>query len=223
MRILLVENDVQLVRQLSTALKEADYSVDLAADGEEGLFLGETEPYDAVILDLGLPRLNGMTILRRWRQADRNMPVLILTIRDTWSEKVAGFDAGADDYMTKPFHIEELLARLRALIRRAAGQANPVIECGPIQLDTRSGHVAVSGIPVTLTANERQVLSYLIHHQGRVISRSELVEHIYDGDFDRDSNTIEVFIARLRKKLGANPIETRRGQGYRLAVPGNVS
>ena len=223
MRILLVENDVQLVRQLTAALKEADYSVDLAADGEEGLFLGETEPYDAVILDLGLPRLSGLTILRRWRKADRNMPVLILTVRDTWSEKVAGFDAGADDYMAKPFHIEELQARLRALIRRAAGQANSVIECGPIRLDTRSGHVAVSGVPVILTANERQVLSYLIHHQGRVISRSELVEHIYDGDFDRNSNTIEVFIARLRKKIGATPIETRRGQGYRLAVPGNVS
>jgi two-component system, OmpR family, response regulator len=223
MRILLVENDVQLVRQLTRALKEADYSVDLAADGEEGLFLGETEPYDAVILDLGLPRLSGLTILRHWRQANLSVPVLILTVRDTWSEKVAGFDAGADDYMTKPFHIEELLARLRALIRRAAGQASPVIECGSIRLDTRSGHVAVSGIPVTLTANERQVLSYLIHHQGRVISRSELVEHIYDGDFDRDSNTIEVFIARLRKKIGPNPIETKRGQGYCLAVPGNVS
>ena len=216
MRVLVVEDDLQLMRQLSAALKRVGYSVDAAGDGEEGHYLGETEPYDAIILDLGLPKVGGLTVLERWRQAGRTMPVLILTARDTWSEKVAGFDAGADDYLAKPFHIEELLARLRALIRRAAGHASTILECGSVRLDTRVGDVTVHGMPVPLTAHELRVLSYLMHHQDRVVHRSELVEHIYEQDFDRDSNTVEVFIARLRKKLGADRIETHRGLGYRL-------
>ena len=222
MRILLVEDDLHLARQLATALRHAAYSVDVAGDGEEGQHLGETEPYDAVVLDLGLPSVDGLTVLERWRQAGRTMPVLILTVRGTWTEKVAGFDAGADDYLSKPFHIEEVLARLGALIRRSAGHAKPFLECGPIRLDTRTGQVTMTGEPVRLTANEFKVLSYLMHHQGRTVSRSELTEHVYEQDFDRDSNTIEVFVARLRKKLGAAPIETQRGLGYRLAAPNDV-
>lgn len=223
MRILLVEDDFLLARQLVTALKRASYSVDVARDGEEGQFLGETEPYDAVILDLGLPIVDGLTVLSRWRQAGRTMPVLILTVQDTWAEKVAGFDAGADDYLSKPFHIEEVLARLAALIRRTAGHATPLMECGPIQLDTRTGQVTRAGEIVKLTAYELKVLSYLFHHQERTVSRSELIEHVYEQDFDRDSNTIDVFITRLRKKLGRETIETHRGLGYRLAKAPDVS
>jgi two-component system OmpR family response regulator len=219
MRILVVEDDHRLAKQIDAALRSADYTVDMAHDGEEGLFLGDTEPYDAVILDLGLPEIDGLTVLNRWRQAGRAMPVLILTARETWTEKVSGFDAGADDYLTKPFHMEELLARLRALIRRAAGHATPVLECGPVTLDTRAGRVTVDGVPVTLTAHELRLLSYLMHHRGRVVSRTELTEHMYDQDFDRDSNTIEVFVGRLRKKLGADMIETHRGRGYCIAAP----
>jgi two-component system, OmpR family, response regulator len=222
MRILVIEDDFHLMRQLSAALNRAGYSVDAAGDGEEGHFLGETEPYDAVILDLGLPRMSGLAVLQHWRRAGRTMPVLILTARDTWSEKVTGFDAGADDYLPKPFHVEELLARLRALIRRAAGQASMVLECGPVRLDPRIGHVTVSGRPVTLTAHELKVLSYLMHHQDRIVPRSELAEHIYERDSDRDSNTVEVFIARLRKKLGPDLIETHRGLGYRLVGPNDA-
>ena len=216
MRVLVVEDDPGLVGQIVRALQDAGYSVDKAEDGEDGQFLGETEPYDAVVLDLGLPKVDGLTVLKRWRQAGLTMPVLILTARDTWSEKVSGFDVGADDYVTKPFHVEELIARLRALIRRAAGHATPEMEAGPIRLDTRSGKVTVDGAAVTLTAHELKVLTYLMHHLGQVISRTELIEHIYDQDFDRDSNTIEVFIARLRKKLGSDLIRTHRGRGYSL-------
>ena len=219
MRLLLVEDDPDLSRQLLQALGDAGYVVDHAADGEEGHFLGDTEPYDAVVLDLGLPELDGITVLKRWREADRAMPVLILTARDQWGEKVAGFDAGADDYVAKPFHVEEVLARLRALIRRSAGLATPELECGPVRVDTRGGRVTVAGNPVKLTAQEHRLLSYLMHHQGEVVSRTELTEHIYDQDFDRDSNTIEVFVARLRKKLGVPVIHTVRGLGYRLAPP----
>jgi two-component system, OmpR family, response regulator len=172
-----------------------------------------------VVLDLGLPVLDGLSVLKRWRDAGRAMPVLILTARDNWSEKVAGIDAGADDYLTKPFHMEELLARLRALIRRANGQASPVMQCGDVALDTRSGRVTVSGQPVTLTSHEYKVLAYLMHRPGTVVSRGELTEHIYAQDFDRDSNTIEVFVGRLRKKLPPALIETVRGMGYRLAAP----
>lgn len=220
MRVLVVEDDPGLLRQISRALSEVGYSVDQAPDGEEGQFLGETEPYDAIVLDLGLPKIDGLTVLDHWRQSGVAIPVLILTARDTWNQKVAGFDAGADDYLTKPFHMEELLARLRALIRRTAGHANPTLECGPVQLDTRTGKVTSRGAGVTLTAHELKVLSYFMHHQGRVLSQTELIEHVYDQDFDRDSNTIEVFIARLRKKLGAEMIKTHRGRGYSMSPPG---
>ena len=219
MRILLVEDEPTLRAQLREALTSAGYAVDEADNGRDAHFLGDTEAFDAVILDLGLPVLDGLTVLKRWRDAGRTVPVLILTARDNWSEKVAGIDAGADDYLTKPFHWEELLARLRALIRRAAGQASPVLRCGELQLDTRSGRVTLGGQPVTLTSHEFKVLDYLMHRPGAVVSRSELTEHIYAQDFDRDSNTIEVFVGRLRKKLPPDCIETVRGLGYRLVAP----
>jgi two-component system OmpR family response regulator len=219
MRILVVEDDATLAAQLESGLKEAGYVVDTAKDGEAGHFLGDTEPYDAVVLDLGLPVLDGITVLTRWRSDGRTMPVLILTARDRWREKVAGFDAGADDYLTKPFQMEELLARLRALIRRAAGHASPVIEVGGIAIDTRAARVTREGEAVKLTAHEYKLIAYLAHERDRVVSRTELTEHIYDQDFDLDSNTIEVFIGRLRRKLGSDVIETVRGLGYRLSVP----
>ena len=219
MRVLVVEDDPDLGRQLSEALGQAGYAVDLAPDGEEGHFLGETEPYDAAVLDLGLPKMDGVRVLEKWRAGGKDMPVLILTARDRWSEKVAGFDAGADDYLTKPFVTEELLARLRALMRRAAGHASAALECGDLRVDTRAARASVNGEPIKLTAHEYRVLSYLMHHQGRVVPRTELVEHIYDQDFDRDSNTIEVFVGRLRRKLHDDPAEpeliiTIHGAGY---------
>ncbi len=219
MRILLVEDEPTLRAQLRQALTSAGYAVDEADNGRDAHFLGDTEAFDAVVLDLGLPLLDGLSVLKRWRDAARTLPVLILTARDNWSEKVAGIDAGADDYLTKPFHLEELLARLRGLIRRAAGQASPVLRCGDLQLDTRSGRVTLAGQPVTLTSHEFKVLGYLMHRPGAVVSRAELTEHIYAQDFDRDSNTIEVFVGRLRKKLPPGLIETVRGLGYRLAAP----
>ncbi len=218
MRILLVEDEPTLRAQLREALEAAAYAVDEANNGRDAHFLGDTETFDAVVLDLGLPVLDGLTVLKRWRDAGRTMPVLILTARDNWSEKVAGIDAGADDYLTKPFHWEELLARLRALIRRAAGQASPVLRCGDLQLDTRSGRVTLGGQAITLTSHEFKVLDYLMHRPGAVVSRAELTEHIYAQDFDRDSNTIEVFVGRLRKKLPSGLIETVRGLGYRLVA-----
>ena len=222
MRLLVVEDDKDLNRQIVTALENAGYAVDKALDGEEGLYLGETEPYDAVILDLGLPKVDGVSVLQGWRRAGKTKPVLILTARDRWSDKVSGFDAGADDYVVKPFHIEELLARVRALLRRATGHATSELSCGPVRLDTRASRVVVDGNPVKLTSHEYRLLSYLMHHQGRVVSRTELVEHLYDQDFDRDSNTIEVFVGRLRKKLGVDIIETVRGLGYIAAAPEKV-
>ncbi len=218
MRLLVVEDDKDLNRQIVNALENAGYAVDKAFDGEEGLYLGETEPYDAVILDLGLPKVDGVAVLQGWRRAGKTMPVLILTARDRWSDKVSGFDAGADDYVVKPFHVEELLARVRALLRRAAGHATAELICGPVRLDTRASRVVVDGNPVKLTSHEYRLLAYLMHHQGRVVSRTELVEHLYDQDFDRDSNTIEVFVGRLRKKLGVDVIETVRGLGYIAAA-----
>jgi len=219
MRVLVVEDDPDLARQLKDALTGAGYAVDVAYDGEEGHFLGDTEPYDVVILDLGLPKIDGLTVLGRWRRARRKMPVLILTARDRWSEKVAGFDAGADDYVAKPFQMEEVLARIRALIRRAAGHASAELECGDLRINSGTGRVTVGGVPIKLTAQEFRLIDYLMHHKGKIVSRTELVEHIYDQDFDRESNTIEVFVGRLRKKLGANYITTVRGLGYRLAAP----
>ena len=216
MRLLVIEDDKDLNRQLVAALEQAGYAVDTAHDGEEGWFLGDTEPYDAVVLDIGLPKKDGLTVLEDWRRAGRTMPVLILTARDRWSDKVQGFDAGADDYVAKPFHMEEVLARLRALLRRATGHSTNELTCGPVQLDTKSGRVVVSGQAVKLTSHEYRLLAYLMHHNGRIVSRTELVDHLYDQDFDRDSNTVEVFIGRLRKKLGVDVIETVRGLGYRL-------
>jgi two-component system, OmpR family, response regulator len=216
LRILVVEDDADLNRQLVGALSEAGYAVDSAADGEEGYFLGDTEPYDLIILDIGLPKMDGISILEQWRRSDKKVPVIILTARDRWSDKVQGIDAGADDYVAKPFHMEELLARARAQLRRAAGHAKSEIECGPVRLDTNSARVTFEGQPVKLTSHEFRLLAYLMHHRGRVVSRTELVEHLYDQDFDRDSNTIEVFIGRLRKKIPADVIETVRGLGYRV-------
>jgi two-component system, OmpR family, response regulator len=218
-RLLVIEDDRTLNRQIVTALENAGYAVDKAFDGEDGGFLGETEPYDAIILDLGLPKVDGVSLLSQWRRAGVRAPVLILTARDRWSDKVQGFDAGGDDYVTKPFHMEELLARVRALLRRAAGHATSEIVCGPVRLDTRSGRVVVDGNPVKLTSHEYRLLSYLMHHSGRIVSRGELTEHLYDQDFDRDSNTIEVFVGRLRKKLGVELIQTVRGLGYLVDPP----
>jgi two-component system OmpR family response regulator len=219
MRILVVEDDADLNRQLVAALKEAGYVVDAAADGEEGHFLGDTEPYDAVVLDIGLPHMDGISVLEKWRRDGRKMPVLILTARDRWSDKVQGIDAGADDYVAKPFHMEEVLARLRALLRRAAGHASNEIEAGPIRLDTKAGKVTVDGRAIRLTSHEFRLLAYMMHHKGEVISRTELTEHLYEQDFDRDSNTIEVFVGRLRKKLPEDTIQTIRGLGYKLDTP----
>ena len=223
MRLLVVEDDPDLRRQLTAALEDAGYAVDAAKDGEEGHFLGDTEPYDAVVLDLGLPIIDGVSVLEKWRRAGRKMPVLILTARDRWSDKVAGFDAGADDYVAKPFHMEEVLARIRALLRRAAGHASSEISVGPVVLDTKSARVSVDGMPVKLTSLEFRLLSYLMHHKGKVVSRTELVEHLYDQDFDRDSNTVEVFVGRLRKKLGVDVLHTIRGMGYTITEPDNAA
>ena len=219
MRLLVVEDDPDLNRQLVTAFTDAGYAVDKASDGEEGHFLGDTEPYDAVVLDLGLPVLDGVSVLEKWRRSGRKMPVLILTARDRWSDKVAGFDAGADDYVAKPFHMEEVLARIRALVRRSAGHASSEIGCGPLLLDTAGARVTVDGRAIKLTSLEFRLLSYLMHHKGKVVSRTELVEHLYDQDFDRDSNTIEVFVGRLRKKLGVDVLHTVRGMGYCVTEP----
>ena len=219
MRLLVVEDDPDLNRLLVNALKEGGYVVDSARDGEEGHFLGETEPYDAVILDLGLPKMEGVSVLQKWRKDGKTMPVLILTARDRWSDKVAGFDAGADDYVTKPFYTEEVLARIRALLRRSTGHAQVELSCGPVTLNTRTKRVSVNGNPIKLTSHEYNLLEYLMHHIGRVVSRTELVEHLYDQDFDRDSNTIEVFVGRIRKKLEVDIIQTVRGLGYLLTPP----
>ena len=219
MRILVVEDEPTLARQLADGLGAAGYVVDVAHNGVDAHFMGDAEPYDAVVLDIGLPQMDGITVLRKWRAAGRAMPVLILTARDSWHEKVAGIDAGADDYLTKPFHMEELLARLRALIRRAGGHASTELVCGPLTLDTRSSRATVDGQALTLTSHEYRVLAYLMHHRDEIVSRTSLTEHIYAQDFDRDSNTVEVFIGRLRKKLPPGLIETVRGLGYRLTSP----
>ena len=219
MRLLLVEDDPTLRAQIRTGLQEAGYAVDEADNGRDAHFQGDTETYDAVVLDLGLPLLDGLSVLKRWRDAGRAMPVLILTARDNWSEKVTGIDAGADDYLTKPFHMEELIARIRGLIRRAAGQASALLRCGDLTLDTRSGRVTDLGQVVPLTSHEFKVLDYLMHRPNTVVSRAELIEHIYAQDFERDSNVIEVFMVRLRRKLPPGMIETVRGQGYRLVPP----
>ncbi len=216
MKVLVVEDEARIAKQLTTALSAAGYAVDCATDGARGEYLGQTERYDAVVLDLGLPKIDGLTLLRRWRDAGVTMPVLVLTARGSWHEKVHGIDAGADDYVAKPFRMEEVLARLRALIRRASGQVTAELRCGSITLDPRAAKVSVGGNPVRLTSHEFRVLSYLMHHRDRVVPQSELVEHIYAENLDRDSNTVEVFVARLRRKVGAGAIETVRGLGYRM-------
>jgi len=216
MRILVVEDEASLARQLTSSIVEAGYAVDHAADGERADFLAQTEQYDVMVLDLGLPKIDGLTLLRNWRDSGLATPVLVLTARGSWHEKVQGIDGGADDYVSKPFRIEEVLARLRALMRRASGQVTQELRAGGVTLDPRRARVTLDGAPVRLTSHEFRVLSYLMHHRGRVVSQAEIIEHIYAQDFDRDSNTVEVFIARLRRKLGASFIETVRGLGYRI-------
>ena len=220
MRVLVVEDEAALARQLTEALGEAGYAADGAADGERADFLARTEHYDAIVLDLGLPKIDGLTLLRRWRETGLATPVLVLTARGSWHEKVQGIDGGADDYVSKPFRLEEVLARLRALVRRASGHASPELRAGAVTLDPRLARVTRDGTPVKLTSHEFRVLSYLMHHRARIVSQAELVDHIYAQSFDRDSNTVEVFIARLRRKLGAGIIETVRGLGYRLGNSG---
>ena len=216
MRVLIIEDEASLAKQLISSIAAAGYAVDHAAHGEQADFLARTEQYDAMVLDLGLPKIDGLTLLQNWRDAGLVTPVLVLTARGSWHEKVRGIDAGADDYVSKPFRVEEVLARLRALIRRASGHAAPELRAGVLTLDPRRAHVTLDGAPVKLTSHEFRVLSYLMHHRGRVISQGELTEHIYAQDWERDSNTVEVFIARLRRKLGASFIETVRGLGYRI-------
>jgi DNA-binding response OmpR family regulator len=214
MRLLLLEDDDRIARDVMATLKAAGYSVEHETDGEEGWFKGDTEDYDAVILDLGLPSLDGLTILKRWRANGRTMPVLILTARGSWSERVDGIDSGADDYLPKPFHMEELLARLRAILRRAAGQSSPILTRGEISLDTRQMRVCVNGVPIAFTPQEYRLFSYLMHHAGRIVPHSELLDHLYSHDSDKDANAIEVLIGRIRRKLAVDVIETRRGFGY---------
>jgi two-component system OmpR family response regulator len=218
MRLLIVEDEDRLASQLADAFRDAGYAVDCAHDGERADLLAHTEAYDAALLDLGLPKIDGLTLLRRWREAGLTLPVLVLTARGSWTEKVQGIDGGADDYVVKPFQMEEVLARVRALIRRSSGQLQPELRHGALTLDPRVAKVMLDGTAVRLTSHEYRVLSYLMHHRGRVVSQSELTEHIYAQDFDRDSNTVEVFIARLRRKLGASLIETVRGLGYRIGA-----
>lgn len=214
MRLLLAEDDDRIARDVSAVLESAGYLVDRQADGEEVWFRGDTEEYAAAILDLGLPGMDGLTILKRWRAGGRGFPVLILTARGNWTERVEGIDAGADDYLAKPFEVEELLARLRAIIRRSAGRAAPVLSIGAVTLDPRQMRVTVDGIPKNLSPQEYRLLSYLMHHAGRVVSQMELTEHLYAQDFERESNAVEVLVGRVRRKLGVDLIETRRGFGY---------
>ena len=223
MRVLIVEDDQLLREQLAATLRANDYVVDVAVDGEEGLYFAQEYPIDLAIVDLGLPKLDGVELIKELRKSGSSCPILILTARSRWQEKVEGLEAGADDYLAKPFQPEELLARLKVLLRRSVGLADNVLVCGPIKLDTSSQQVFMKDVQVTVTAYEYRLLSYLMLHTGKVISKRELVDHIYEEDDDRDSNTIEVFIRRLRKKLDPDetlkPIETQRGQGYRFSIP----
>jgi two-component system OmpR family response regulator len=214
MRVLLVEDDPRIARKIRAALEAAGYVVDASHDGADAWFKGGTEAYDLVVLDLGLPGMDGLTVLRNWRAEGHEFPVLILTARGAWAERVAGIDAGADDYLAKPFVMDELLARVRALVRRAAGRGNPILRCGALVLDTPRLRVTIDDEPVALTPLEYRCLSYLMHHAGRVVPISELIEHLYAHDNDRDANAVEVLVARLRRKIGPDVIETRRGFGY---------
>jgi len=218
MKVLIVEDEPQLAQQMQQQLTAQGFIVDCAYDGEDAHFMGSTETYDAVVLDLGLPKVDGLTVLKQWRAEDLTMPVIILTARSLLHEKIEGLNAGADDYLAKPFQMGELVARLQALVRRAAGKASSIVTVGDIRLDISASTVTKAGLSITLTAHEFKVLSYLMLHLGQVVSRATLIEHIYAQDFDRDSNTIEVFVGRLRKKLGSKMIETVRGLGYRIAL-----
>ncbi len=218
MRVLLVEDDTSLAEGIARALRAEHFAVDVATDGEDGGHLGSTETYDAIVLDLGLPKRDGLSVLAEWRREGRTAPVLILTARDAWSEKVQGFKAGADDYLTKPFRVEELVMRLRALVRRAAGHAASVITCGALAFDAQTGQFELDGLPLKLTAFEWRVLSALILRREVVVERLDLLERVYEGDADVDSNSLEVIIGRLRRKIGADRIETVRGRGYRLTA-----
>ncbi|MBD9369706.1 response regulator transcription factor [Xanthomonas sp. XNM01] len=219
MRILLAEDDIALAARIRSALEEAGFVVVHAADGVDAEYQGQVEEFDAAVVDLGLPDLDGLSVLERWRAAGRDLPVLVLTARARWHDKLAGFDAGADDYLTKPFQVEELLLRLRALIRRSAGHAHPRLQCGPLQLDINAGRFDLDGMPLALTAHEHRILAYFMHHPEVVISRARLGEHVYEAGFDPDSNTLDVLIGRIRRKLGeANLIHTVRGQGFRLSA-----
>lgn len=219
MRILLIEDDRDLGPRVARALREENFAVDLVANGVDAAHLGDTELYDVAVLDLGLPGLDGVSVLHKWREAGKTLPVLILTARDGWSDKVAGFRAGADDYLVKPFRLEELVMRLRALVRRAAGHAGTRLECGPLVFDSQTGQFDLDGLPLKLTAFEWRVLSQLMLRRGVVVERMELLERVYEGDADTDSNSLEVIIGRLRKKIGVELIETVRGRGYGLACP----
>ena len=218
MKVLLVEDDGPLAETIARALRAENFAVDIAADGLDGQHMGETEAYDVAVLDLGLPRVPGAPVLRAWRKAGRQLPVLILTARDGWTEKVDGFKAGADDYLTKPFRVEELIMRLRALVRRSTGHAMPRIECGAVSFDAQTGVFELDGLPLKLTALEWRVLECLILRKGVVIERGDLTEKVYQGDVGTDSNSLEVIVARLRRKIGREAIETVRGRGYRLTA-----
>jgi two-component system OmpR family response regulator len=216
MRLLVAEDDERLARTLKSALEAGGFVVELETDGESAWFRGDTEEFDAIILDLGLPRLDGLTILKRWRKNQRTAPVLVLTARGNWDERVEGIEAGADDYMAKPFRVEEVTARIRAIIRRTAGFASPVVELGELVLDTRAMQVTKHGVPVGLTPQEYRLVAYLAHQPGRVVSQLEITEHLYAQDFERESNSVEVLVGRVRRKLGAGFIKTRKGFGYFL-------
>lgn len=218
MRILVVEDEPRIAADVRAALEAAGYLVDIARDGDEAWFRGDTEDYDLVVLDLGLPRIDGLAVLKRWRAAGRAMPVLVLTARGSWSERVEGIDAGADDYLPKPFRMEELVARVRAVIRRSAGHAGSIIEAGPLTLDLRQMRLTKDGVPVALSPLEYRLVAYLMHHKGRVVPGPELLEHLYGDDDAHEVNALEAVVARLRKKLGPDAIETRRGFGYRIAA-----
>jgi len=218
MKILVAEDEPRIAADISATLKASGMAVDLVTDGEEAWFMGDTESYDAVVLDIGLPKLDGLTVLRRWRNAGHRVPVLILTARGVWTERVEGINAGADDYLPKPFEMEELVARLRALIRRSTGLASPVLQSGPLTLDTRQMRISLRGVPIALSPLEYRLLAFLMHHAGTVVAPTQLAEHLYDFGNDRDPNAIEVIVARLRRKLGSEVIETRRGFGY--LIPG---
>lgn len=217
MRILVVEDEPRIAADIRSGLEQANCAVEIARDGEDAWFRGETEDYDAIVLDLGLPRLDGLSVLRRLRGAGITTPILILTARDGWREKVEGIDAGADDYLTKPFQMEELVARMRAITRRAAGQASSLLKAGPLEIDTRARTASIDGRALSLSAMEYRLLAYLVLHCGRTMSQGELLEHLHSGESDRDPNAVEALVARVRKKLGVPLIETLRGRGYRIA------